>query len=140
MDEMIIFTDGSYSSKTKRCGVGVYFPNGEFDNLSLELESHLLTNQRAELYAIYVALKTVYLGGGKDKKITIYTDSTYAIGGYTKKNKWDKNKDILEPTYKLIKMMNVEFIHVYATHGKKKDYFSVCNDYADHLAKGLKTG
>jgi ribonuclease HI len=54
-----IFTDGSYVKKTNYCGYGVLFPNAEFKNMSRKFTHEPLTNQRAELYAIYKAIKVV---------------------------------------------------------------------------------
>ena len=49
-----IFTDGSLTRKKGKiyCGYGVYFPNGENNNISKKFDKGLITNNRAELYAI----------------------------------------------------------------------------------------
>ncbi len=115
--EIKIFTDGSYVKATKACGYGVLFPNKEYENISKPFTIAPLTNQRAELYAIYKGIKTVYKeikNDGKNGKngkngvnivtnITIYTDSEYSIKSLTiwiktwKKNNWKATtgKDVL---------------------------------------------
>ena len=35
--QIIIFTDGSYIKHLDRCGYGVYYPNGEYNNISNNL-------------------------------------------------------------------------------------------------------
>lgn len=54
-----IFTDGSLIRKKGKiyCGYGIYFPNGENNNISKKFDKGLITNNRAELYAIYKSLK-----------------------------------------------------------------------------------
>ena len=61
-NEIKIFTDGSYVKATNACGYGVLFPNKEYENISKPFIITPLTNQRAELYAIYKGIKTVYKG------------------------------------------------------------------------------
>ena len=51
---IIVFTDGSYSSKTQLGGYGVYFPYHDTKyNISKPFKMGAITNQRCELYAIY---------------------------------------------------------------------------------------
>jgi ribonuclease HI len=58
VDEVIVFTDGSYIKRgnNEYCGYAVYFPNKELPNISRPFKRGKKTNQRAELFAIYVAL------------------------------------------------------------------------------------
>ena len=150
MSEVIIFTDGSFVAATKACGYGVLFPNGEFSNISRRFKLEPKTNQRAELYAIYKAIKTVYKNSkNKILNIKIYTDSEYSIKSLTvwiktwKKNNWKSSggKDVMNQD--LIKMIDsimgkhkghIEFKHVRA-HTGKKDFESINNDIVDKLAK-----
>jgi ribonuclease HI len=154
--EIKIFTDGSYVKATKACGYGVLFPNGEYPNISKKFTIEPKTNQRAELYAIYKGIKTVY----KDIKnkvnfktnITIYTDSEYSIKSLTiwiknwKKNNWKAStgKDVLNQDL-IIKLDNliekyktnyggIKFVHV-RSHTGRKDFESINNDLVDELAK-----
>lgn len=75
-----VFTDGSYSSKTKRSGYGIAFSR-PFQHLAVSKElTSGTTNQLAELVAIVAALtvikKNQELRAGP---VTIWTDSDYSI-------------------------------------------------------------
>lgn len=86
MDQIIIYTDGSYQSNVKnqqkfnlnvRMGLGIYFPPLK-DNQEFHLYSSIkekLSSTRAELGAILLALE--YLP--EDVTANIYTDSSAAI-------------------------------------------------------------
>ena len=145
---VIIFTDGSYIKHLNKCGYGVLFPNKEYKNISRKFKYEPLTNQRAELYAIYKAIKTVY----KDdptKNITLYTDSEYSIKSLTiwihdwKKKDWKSSTGKAVMNQDLIKKIDnlmikykgkIDFIHV-RSHTGKKDFMSINNDIVDKLAK-----
>lgn len=142
---MEIYTDGSYSSTTKLCGYGVYFPNNEYKNIS-EKFCNKPTNQRAELYAIYAALNSITK---KHDSIIIYSDSQYSIKSCTlwikkwKENNWKtvtgkpvKNLDIIKPIDDLLNRLEtkIEFRHV-RSHTNKKDKQSINNDIVDGFAK-----
>jgi ribonuclease HI len=147
-NKILVFTDGSYIRKPEKCGYGVYFPNGEIKNISRKFTKEPLTNQRAELYAIYKAIKAVQKKS-LEYPIKIYTDSEYSIKSLTiwiegwKKNGWKSstgkdvmNQDLIKKI-DLIKAMNVakiEFQHV-RSHTGKNDFESKCNDIVDKLAK-----
>lgn len=148
--EIIVFTDGSYfidNNKIKKSGYGIYFPNGELENISKPFTHKPLTNQRAELYAIYKAI--YYTTKLKPDKIKIYTDSEYSIKSLTiwikkwKNSGWKtsngtlvKNTDIIKKIDNLINKFNgiIEFQHVYS-HTLKKDNLTIWNNEADKLAK-----
>jgi len=148
--EIEVFTDGSFIKNKYgniKCGYGVYFPNNELPNISESLELEPKTNQRAELYAIYVALKNI-IDNLNFKQINIYTDSEYSLNSLTKwaynweKNGWIgsnkkdiKNQDIIKPTFDILKKYKgmINIIHVYS-HTGKKDKLSINNDIADKLA------
>ncbi len=145
-----VFTDGSSldnASKVSYGGIGIYFPNKELDDISEHFLIRPVTNQRAELYAIYTALDKI-TNGVKFDTITIYTDSDYSIKSLTvwinnwKKNGWKgssgkpvKNRDIIEPIHEIMQKYpnQIKFIHV-RSHTGKKDFDSVGNDKADKLA------
>jgi len=141
-----IFTDGSLIRKKGKiyCGYGIYFPNGENNNISKKFDKGLITNNRAELYAIYKSLKICkkILKEKEIEKINIYSDSEYSIKTFTiwykkwiKNGKDYKNKDIIDKTVKLInKLNNVNFIHI-KSHTGKNNYYSLSNNQADELAK-----
>ena len=145
-----IFTDGSYFKRSNKiyCGYGVYYPNGEYRYISKPFTKEPLTNQRAELYAIYKGIKKV---SNKDNNtdLMIYTDSEYSINSLTKwvknwevnnwktsNNKVVMNKDLIEKINKLMKTHkgDIKFKHV-RSHTNKKDYESINNDIVDRLAK-----
>lgn len=143
-----VFTDGSSMKRNiKIAGYGIYFPNKELPNVSRSFKHPPLTNQRAELYAIYVALILIKNNLDYDK-IKIYTDSEYSIKSLTiwaydwEKNHWKtasgtkvKNQDIIKPVFDILKKMSgkVEMIHV-MSHTGKTDYMSLGNAMADKLA------
>lgn len=154
MDKLIIFTDGSYRKKYNYCGYGVHFPNKEWKSYGNTFKIKPLTNQRAELYAIYSALKRakkIIKRNKNYKEINIYSDSMYSINCLTKwwinweKNDWiskDKksvlNQDMIKPNLTIIKEikdMNIKilFFHI-NSHTGKKDFNSLNNEIADKLA------
>ena len=146
-----VFTDGS-CMKTKekmKCGYGIYFPNGEIPNISRKFVYGDKTNQRAELFAIYVTL-IIVKKMLSCKEITIYTDSMYSMKCITEwipkwiQNNWKTstgknvmNQDILKPLYdiykKIIPNTTIRFVHV-PSHTGNKDFKSLGNDKADKLA------
>lgn len=148
---IIVFTDGSSirkRGKIEAAGYGIYFPNKEFDDISEPFMIKPYTNQRSELYAIYMAIKIITESKINFDFIRIYTDSEYSIKSLTKwifgwvKNGWKKsnnkpvmNTDILKELYKYIaKYKNkIIFVHV-RSHTGKKDSLSIGNSKADELA------
>jgi ribonuclease HI len=148
MSEIIIFTDGSHIKPKDLCGYGIHFPNNEFNDISKPFTKKPLTNQRAELYAIYKAIKIV-TKYDKNLDIKIFTDSEYSIKSLTvwiknwKKNNWISstgkpvlNLDIIQKIEKLMEEHNgkINFQHVRA-HTGKNDFESIHNDITDKLAK-----
>jgi len=145
-----VFTDGSYKKYNNNkiyCGYGIYFPNRELRDVALPLNMSNCTNQRAELYAIYDALKRIKKNKLKYDKLTIYTDSEYSIKCFTvwyrnwELNEWKNskkepvmNQDIIKPVVKYLKKKtNIFFQHV-ASHTGRQDFYSTGNMRADELA------
>ncbi len=148
-----IFTDGSCSgngTKVAYAGMGVHFPDGELEDLSVEFTLKKPTNQRAELGAICLALKYVKQNYSEDEledlKIRIYTDSKYSIDCMTKyifnwkKNNWKTskgedvlNQDIIKSIDRNMEDLTVKFQHV-AGHAEGDSYDAVHNREADVLA------
>jgi ribonuclease HI len=147
--DIVVYTDGSYKKNGKhiKCGYGVYFPNGEMKDLGRPFTRKPLTSQRAELYAIYKALKriTKIL---EFNSIHIYTDSEYSIKSLTiwintwKSNNWKtankkevSNQDIIKKIDKMLQKYpgKILFTHV-PSHTGKKDAHSLGNEKADELA------
>ena len=130
------------------CGVYYYNYTDVLKNISEPFLIKPITNQRAELYAIYLAIQNIS-PNFEVNSITIYSDSTYCINTFTKwidgwiKNSWKKsdnkpikNKDIIKPLYYMMKKKyrnKIKFIYVKA-HTRKTDILSIGNKKADQLA------
>lgn len=149
-DKIICFTDGSCIKNGRigaKAGIGIYFPCKEFTDVSNTFTLAPMTNQRAELYAIYTALDTI-TKGCKFDKLFIYTDSLYSIKCSTiwikkwETNDWKgtnkkpiKNLDIIKPINDILKKYDnkIVFTHVKAhTNGDKIE--DIFNSRADKLA------
>lgn len=77
-----VWTDGSALNNSRNseyslAGIGVFFGDNHPNNRSLPLPGVFQTNQRAEIYAIIVALEVI----GPNTPSIIYTDSKYVING-----------------------------------------------------------
>ena len=144
-----IYTDGSLK-RTKKgvlCGYGIYFPNKELKNVSAPFINDNITNNRAELHAIYQAILRVIKNYTFDN-INIYTDSEYATKSLTiwikawKKNDWKNSKKIPVENQDIIKKIdkyrekynNKININWVRAHTGKQDIASRCNAFADKLA------
>lgn len=150
MKQVSVYTDGSYFIKdgVKKCGYGVYFPNGELPNIGRPFTHAPLTNQRAELYAIYKAI--YYITTKLDVDIiNIYSDSGYSIDSMTKwmegwkRKGWKlasggdvKNLDLMKKLDQITSNYRgkIKYTHVYS-HTGYQDEASLNNDAADKLAK-----
>lgn len=145
---MIIYTDGSCKNNGKKNasgGIGIYFSRDNDKNLSLSLPGDLQTNNRAELFAILVALQIIQ--DNYDEPIVICTDSKYSINSLTlwmkkwKTNHWMSankkpvlNKDLLLQINDILeKHINITFRHIIA-HTDNNDPDSIGNREADRLA------
>jgi ribonuclease HI len=143
------YTDGSLR-RTKQgiiCGYGIYFPNNELPNVSKKFTLEPITNNRAELYAIYQAIKRI-TNNLKFDIINIYTDSDYSqksLNVWIKKwktNNWMnskgqpvENQDIIKKIDTLRnKYLDKIFIHWIRAHTNKNDIHSINNKKADELA------
>lgn len=150
IEHIDVYTDGSCIKNKNgiKCGYGVYFPNGEFSKISRPFRHSPMTNQRAELYAIYVAL-VIINKMYNFSSVTIYSDSRYSIDSLTiwikkwKRNNWKtvNNKNVLnQDIIKKIDLLmekhigKINFVHV-RSHTGKKDIHSVNNAIVDELAK-----
>lgn len=140
-----VYTDGACSNNGKEnalAGIGIFFGINDNRNISKKIEGKQ-TNNRAELSAIietYYIIENDVLNG---KKITIVSDSEYAIkcvssyGEKCYKKDWKldiPNKDLVKIAYEIYKdKLNVQFIHIKA-HTNNTDIHSFGNDNADKLA------
>ena len=143
-NEIIVYTDGScIKRRYNEGGCGIHFPNNEFADISEKFLQKPITNQRSELYSIFIAINTIiHHDIYKNYKIIIYSDSEYSIHSLSKwckgweSNKWRrsdnselKNLDIIIPLYELYKKYNISLIHVRSHCG------ITGNEIADKLAR-----
>lgn len=147
MVHIIIFVDGACSNNGKsnpKGGIGIYFPNGELPNKSEKFTLNPITNNRAELYAIYMALemlKTINFDS-----VTINSDSKYSINCITVwYEKWAKNNfvgtnkkpvdnlDIINNIIDIVNMNKINNKIIEFKYVKRKN-----NKFADTLAKNGK--
>jgi ribonuclease HI len=126
-----IWTDGSAignGKKNCKSGYSIFFSDSDPRNRANILKPHPVfgsSNQRAELYAIYKAIK---LGSAINKHIIIYTDSMYSIeciekwSASWKRNNWKNSKnepvkhsDIIKKILKYTDNKNkykIRFVHI----------------------------
>ena len=148
-----IYTDGSLVRKNNLiyCGYGIYFPNKEYKQISRKFTHKPITNNRAELYAIYkslvlsnnINLKRINNRQEEIKIVNIYSDSEYAVKTFNIwLPKWKINKkkylnsDIIDEIdyYFQSSSFKINLIHIRA-HTGKNDTHSINNSIVDSLAK-----
>lgn len=143
-----VFTDGACSnngSPEAKAGIGVYFGDNDPRNVSKRIEGKQ-TNNVAELCAIIEVFSICETEIKQGDKLTIYSDSTIAIGWCTttgekyKSKNWTRNKgeipnvELVKQGYELFKQYpNVTITHVKA-HTDAMDELSIGNRNADKLA------
>jgi ribonuclease HI len=140
-----VYTDGACVGNGKAnaiAGIGVYFGNDDIRNVSRRIEGKQ-SNNTAELGAIIQAFDLIKKDISKGKRVTIVSDSKYAIGCVTtygkkcEKKDWNldiPNKDLVKQAYELFKnKSNIQFMHIKA-HTGGKDIHSIGNENADKLA------
>lgn len=124
-----IYTDGAWRRKEKAAGAAAIII---WETGKIEVHHSYLgdaTNNRAELQAIYLGLRKAIQSVGTSYPITIYSDSTYAIGILTEGWKPRANKELIIEISELIKRFdNLSFKWVKA-HSRNK-----YNRLADLLA------
>ena len=172
-----VFTDGSCSNNGKEgatAGIGIHFPDCQIPDIKAPYYGHFIsvcpltgevekggaadnegpgevTNQRAELSAIFTAVDAIGRMENYQKDeyfIHLFTDSKYAINSLTdwcykwKENNWKnsagkpvKNRDIIEPLLEALKKHRISFYFTKA-HTGKTDGKSVGNWHANKLATG----
>lgn len=98
-NQTLIYTDGACTKNGKvgaRAGVGIYFGENDDRNISMALPGVDQTNQRAELYAVMLALE--YCVDHSNNSFIIYSDSMYCVKGYNEwivgwlRNNWKNSK------------------------------------------------
>jgi ribonuclease HI len=140
-----VYTDGACSNNGRDnalAGIGIFFGIDDNRNISKKIEGKQ-TNNIAELTAIietYYIIENDVLNG---KKITIVSDSEYALkcvssyGEKCYKKGWNidiPNKELVKTVYEMYKdKQNIQFIHIKA-HTHNTDIHSFGNFNADKLA------
>lgn len=144
INNFFVYTDGACKNngkKNAKAGIGIYFGEDDKRNLSASIKGKQ-TNNRAELIAIITVYKILKKEIESGKKLTIVSDSKYAIRCATdygekmslKNFKDIPNEDLVRKIYTIYKdKKNVNFLHVKA-HTKKEDVHSIGNSKADNLA------
>ncbi len=142
-----VYTDGACinnGKKNAKAGWGVYFSENSELNACAPIEGRQ-TNQVAELTATIKAYEILSDEIEKERPITIYSDSVYAIrccttyGEKCEKRCWIKKKpipnvDLVKKAYYLFKNKPfIKFVHIKA-HTGKQDEHSLGNEGADKLA------
>lgn len=142
-DIIYVYTDGACihnGRENAKAGIGIYFGENDSRNVSERIDGKQ-TNNTAELKAIIKVYDILQKDIMNNKKIKIYSDSTYSINCATNYRKTTKsngteipNKELVEQIYNLYRNYpNVEFIHIKA-HTNNKDIHSLGNEQADLLA------
>ncbi len=162
-----VFTDGAFSSKTKRCGLGVAF-DAPFESCAISKQLRIgSTHQQAELEAIVSALWIIskHYELSHKPSVTIWTDSEYALKCFTvhihgwRKNGWvtahgepvkymkliEEGANILLSQSQNVKLRHISEVGItsHATYESIKNAPLITrrvwegNKNADLLAKGL---
>lgn len=144
-DFLKVYTDGSHSAGNGGVGI-VIVGSGDvvIKELSIKVAEYPTTNQRAELYGIYLTMFNIFTMSSKN--VEIITDSEYSVNIYNNwihnwiKNNWKtssgeevKNSDIIIKTHDLLKKCEKEGIKITIkwVKGHSTNYF---NNLADKLA------
>ena len=125
-----LYTDGAWRKKEKAAGGAavIIYENGKIATTHSYLGD--VTNNCAELRAIKIGLEEVLRSGRiKEMQVTVYSDSTYAIGILTQNWKAKANKQLIQEIKAIMaEFSSVEFNWVKG-HGKDR-----YNRLADLLA------
>lgn len=131
MNDYIIYTDGAYSSKRDQGGIGIIILKNNQVIQMFSKSYHKTTNNRMELIAVLIALKSVRKN---INSLTIYTDSMYVIGCATLDWKRKKNRGLwglFDEAFKVCQnLVNepIKFIHIKGHNGDK--YNEMCDKLA----------
>ena len=154
---MRVFTDGSCTSngrKGAKAGFAAWFPDHPSWSSALRVpDDQDQTNNRAELSAIQLAVKTLEDRGEIDCDLVIYSDSEYSIncltswlpGWMNRGWKTAAGKDVLHQdlikdiTSRLSKFKSHRFVHVKAHTGGLDD-LSKQNAVVDKMAQDVVNG
>jgi ribonuclease HI len=154
---MRVFTDGSCTSngrKGAKAGYAAWFPDHPSWSSAFRVpDDQDQTNNRAELSAINLAVKTLEDRGEIDCDLVIYSDSEYSIncltswlpGWMNRGWKTAAGKDVLhqdlikDTTARLSKFKSHRFVHVKA-HTGALDELSKQNAVVDKMAQDIVNG
>ena len=142
---LFVYTDGACQNngrKNARAGIGIYCEHFEISE-KFPYAKH--TNQRAELFAILVALEMIIENKllSKYTGVHLFTDSQYSIKCCTEWiHKWIatewkkpvKNREFIEPIFSILQEHSkIKLFHIKA-HTGLTDQHSQGNEKADNLA------
>lgn len=130
------WTDGSGTVAEKPAGAGVVIryhgPGGRMIGWGHPLG--LGTNNHAELWGIRLALEGI-TGPDRVRPVVVHSDSMYAIGAASGKNKVNANPDLVHAIRKLTAQFRaLTFQHVHGHTGVRE------NEWADKLAGRAREG
>lgn len=125
-----LITDGAYSSKRNKGGVGIVFLKNDIKILEYSQAFNNTTNNQMELLAVLIGLKFIKK---PINNLLIITDSMYVIGCAIKGWKRKKNTELwnkFDKEYNRVREMcpNITFKHIKGHTGDK------WNTYCDNLA------
>lgn len=125
-----LITDGAYSSKRNKGGVGIVFLKNDIKILEYSQAFNNTTNNQMELLAVLIGLKFIKK---PINNLLIITDSMYVIGCAIKGWKRKKNTELwnkFDKEYNRVREMcpNIMFKHIKGHTGDK------WNTYCDNLA------
>lgn len=125
---LTIYTDGAYSSKRDQGGIGIVFIKEEKEILRFSKMYKSTTNNKMELIAVILALKSIRK---EVDCIKVISDSQYVLGCITKGWKRKKNQElwkVFDLVYSKVPCKNIQFEW---TKGHSNNKF---NNIADMLA------
>ena len=125
-----IWTDGACSGNPGPMGIGVVVIDGPTRREKGEYLG-IGTNNIAELTAIE---RGVELAAATDRRMRVYTDSSYAIGVLSKGWKAKANQDLIARLRRQLAPLNVEFVKVAGHAGVPE------NERCDELARQAVNG
>lgn len=128
MQDLIVFTDGAYSSSRSKGGWAFYVPQL---NLRIAGCSTETTINRMEMTAAIEALKYISETPFKSCNIEIYSDSMYLVGGMELNWRQDVNVDLWNQLNEYKENLSVKFIHINGHSGIEE------NEIVDKLAVKL---
>lgn len=125
-----LITDGAYSSKRNKGGIGIVFLKNDIKILEYSQAFNNTTNNQMELLAVLIGLKFIKK---PINNLLIITDSMYVIGCAIKGWKRKKNTELwnkFDKEYNRVREMcpNITFKHIHGHTGDK------WNTYCDNLA------